>query len=105
MGTVRMFLTVKYVCIPVCIPGYQLFCNDNMHHRHGNGVLLYIKTIFTVTVLPSRHGNKCWSTYFVLVISSHVLHLLPWLVWFTCSYILESGYTVAIYCFIAQIFN
>lgn len=85
--------------ITAIIPSYQVFCNDSMHRRHGGGVLLYIKTVFTVTVLPSRHGNMCWSMYFVLVISSHVLHLLsvhPWLVWYTCSNMLESGY-IAVY--------
>ena len=37
------------------IPRYQLFRKDC--HRHGGGVLLYIKSNFTVTVLPSHQTN------------------------------------------------
>ena len=40
----------------ICIPGYQLFCKDR--NRHGGGVLLYIREIFTARVLPSNHVNN-----------------------------------------------
>ena len=32
------------------IPGYNVYCHDM--NKHGGGILIYVKNIYTVSVLP-----------------------------------------------------
>ena len=49
---VESWLCVDIPDSELYILGYQIFRKDR--HRHGGGVLVYIKNIFIVTVLPSH---------------------------------------------------
>ena len=56
ISIVESWLCTDIPDIEICIPGYQLFRKDCS--RHGVGVLLYIREIFTARVLPSNLVNN-----------------------------------------------
>ena len=51
LGSVKKFQTMRLVSRA----GYTIFCRDR--NRHGGGVLLYIRSHFKVTMLPSSHDS------------------------------------------------
>ena len=57
----NIYILESWLCtdIPdtkICIPRYQLFRKDR--NRHGGGVLLYIRDIFTAKILPFNYVNN-----------------------------------------------